>query len=310
VPREERNPYQLCRLAARTPSSHLVPPRAKLNVITMGDITIEKDTFHDRLSSFISHWKSDKRAADGLFNGANSIIVPIGKANESSDNYSKTAAFQLWLLGYEFPATIITLTTDGITFVTTKKKAIYLEPLKGGKVAVDVLVRGKDAEANKALFTKCVDIVKAAGSKVGVIAGEPQAGPFIDEWKPVHEELISAVEEVDITAALSSTALAVKDEKELVCAAPQFVAGANRPSEPSVMRLVLRATFLEPNWSAKSPRLSMTVKRLAMINWLRKWLAWLTTTSSSSRPRFRATSTPAVLIGPSRPSFKAAAVTI
>jgi nucleosome binding factor SPN SPT16 subunit len=181
----------------------------------MGDITIEKDTFHDRLSGFISHWKSDKRAADGLFNGANSIIIPIGKANDATDNYSKTAAFQLWLLGYEFPATIIALTTDGITFVTTKKKAIYLEPLKGGKVAVDVLVRGKDADANKAHFAKCVDVAKAAGSKVGVIAGEPQTGPFVDEWKPVCDELLATVEEVDITAALSFTALAVKDEKEL-----------------------------------------------------------------------------------------------
>jgi nucleosome binding factor SPN SPT16 subunit len=192
----------------------------------MSEITIEKDTFHDRLSSFISHWKSDKRAADGIFNGANSILVPVGKANESSDTYSKTAAFQLWLLGYEFPATIIALTTDGITFVTTKKKAIYLEPLKGGKVAVDVLVRGKDADENKALFTKCADLVKAAGSKVGVISGEPQTGPFIDEWSVVYAELTNDVEEVDITAALSSAALAVKDEKELVCVPPNSLTGS------------------------------------------------------------------------------------
>ena len=218
----------------------------------MGDITIEKDTFHDRLSGFISHWKSDKRAADGLFNGANSIIVPIGKANDATDNYSKTAAFQLWLLGYEFPATIIALTTDGITFVTTKKKAIYLEPLKGGKVAVDVLVRGKDADANKAHFAKCVDVAKAAGSKVGVIAGEPQTGPFVDEWKPVCDELLAPSK---------------RWTSRRRCRLPPWPSSKRRSCDSSATPPVPRATCLEPSSSAKSQRSSTMAERLPTTSW-------------------------------------------
>jgi len=41
-------------------------------------------------------------------------------------------------------------------------------------------------------------------------------GPFADEWQQSYEEIAKDVEEVDITNALSTAAMAVKDEKELV----------------------------------------------------------------------------------------------
>jgi len=41
-------------------------------------------------------------------------------------------------------------------------------------------------------------------------------GPFADEWTSKYETVAKEVEEVDISAGLSTAALAVKDEKELV----------------------------------------------------------------------------------------------
>jgi hypothetical protein len=41
--------------------------------------------------------------------------------------------------------------------------AKHLEPLKGGKIALEVLVRGKDAEQNEALFRKIADKITGAG---------------------------------------------------------------------------------------------------------------------------------------------------
>jgi nucleosome binding factor SPN SPT16 subunit len=38
-----------------------------------------------------------------------------------------------------------------------------LEPLKGGKIPLEVLVRGKDAEQNEKLFTKIADVIKSSG---------------------------------------------------------------------------------------------------------------------------------------------------
>ena len=61
----------------------------------MGDeITIDKVVFHDRLSSFINQWKNDRRAGDALFNGADSIVLLVGKASEAN-TYNKTTAFQV-----------------------------------------------------------------------------------------------------------------------------------------------------------------------------------------------------------------------
>ena len=43
-------------------------------------------------------------------------------------------------------------------------KAKHLEPLKGGKVPVEILVRNpKDAEQNNRHFEKCLDLIKGAG---------------------------------------------------------------------------------------------------------------------------------------------------
>ncbi|KAK3078272.1 hypothetical protein LTS18_007994, partial [Coniosporium uncinatum] len=129
----------------------------------------------------------------------------------------KTVALHMWLLGYEFPTTLFVLTQDGLTVVTTKKKAALLLPLKGGKVPIEVMVRSKEAEQNAKQFEKCAEIIKNAGKKVGVFAKEKElsVGNVIEEWRKVMGDMSKDVEEVDITPALSVAGLAVKDEKEL-----------------------------------------------------------------------------------------------
>ena len=52
--------------------------------------------------------------------------------------------------------------------------------------------------------------------KLGVLLKDTSSGPFIDEWKKVYTEISDKIEEVDIAPAISSAALAVKDENELV----------------------------------------------------------------------------------------------
>lgn len=91
-----------------------------------------------------------------------------------------------------------------------------MEPLKGGKVPLHILVRGKDAEFNNKLFLQINDAIKTAGKKIGVLTRDNSNGPFIDEWKKAYSEISGDVEEVDIASALSAAALAVKDQNELV----------------------------------------------------------------------------------------------
>ena len=41
--------------------------------------------------------------------------------------------------------------------------AKHIEPLKGGKVPLEILVRGKDTEQNAKHFEKCLSVIKGAG---------------------------------------------------------------------------------------------------------------------------------------------------
>lgn len=58
------------------------------------EVTIDKNTFHTRLSSLISQWKADKRSADQQFGGAGSLLVVMGKSEEET-GFSKVSAIQV-----------------------------------------------------------------------------------------------------------------------------------------------------------------------------------------------------------------------
>ncbi|EGS18632.1 uncharacterized protein CTHT_0052370 [Thermochaetoides thermophila DSM 1495] len=180
----------------------------------MADIKIDSKLFQERISHFISAWKADKRSGDALFGGVSSIVILMGKVDEEPEFY-KNNAMHFWLLGYEFPTTLMLFTLDTLYIITTQKKAKYLDQIKGGRFPVEVLVRGKDNAENEKTFIKIADMIKAAGNKVGVLTKDTSKGPFIDEWKKIFAERCKGVEEVDIALALSAGAFSIKDETEL-----------------------------------------------------------------------------------------------
>ncbi|CAI4215130.1 unnamed protein product [Parascedosporium putredinis] len=180
----------------------------------MAEIKIDSQLFQERISHFVSSWKNDARSKDGLFNGASSILILMGKAEDSQD-FHKNNAMHFWLLGYEFPATLMLFTMDCLYIVTTAKKAKHLEQLKGGRFPIEILVRGKDAAENEKSFVKIADTIKAAGNKIGTLAKDTSRGPFIEEWKKTFADQCKDVTEVDISQTLSVAAFSVKDETEL-----------------------------------------------------------------------------------------------
>lgn len=54
-------------------------------------IVINADAFFDRLTHLYNSWKSDKRAGDGVFGGADSIVVLAGKAEQESSTQKHNA---------------------------------------------------------------------------------------------------------------------------------------------------------------------------------------------------------------------------
>ncbi|KAJ5738245.1 FACT complex subunit s.t1.c16 [Penicillium malachiteum] len=178
-------------------------------------IAIDKNNFFNHLSTLHATWKADKRSGNTLFGGAGSMVILMGKTRTEETTFQKNNAVHFWLLGYEFPATLLVLTTEAIYVVTTAKKAELLEPLKGGKIPLELLVTSKDPESKTKAFEKCIEVIKGAGKKVGTLPKDTTTGPFADDWKRAFGEISKDVEEVDITPALSA-ALSIKDPEELV----------------------------------------------------------------------------------------------
>ncbi|KAK3186969.1 FACT complex subunit spt16 [Lecanicillium sp. MT-2017a] len=180
----------------------------------MADIKIDSKLFQERINAFVTSWKNDLRSKDGLFGGASSMVVMMGKV-EDIPEFHKNNAIHFWLLGYEFPTTLMLFTLDTLYILTTPKKAKHLEQLKGGRFPIEVLSRGKDADENNKLWTTVTDKIKEAGNKVGTIARDTSKGPFVEEWKKIFGENCKDVEEIDVSNALSTFAFSVKDESEL-----------------------------------------------------------------------------------------------
>ncbi|KAJ9141688.1 FACT complex subunit SPT16 [Pleurostoma richardsiae] len=180
----------------------------------MAEIKIDSKLFQERIGHFVSAWKADKRSGDEVFGGVSSIVIMMGKVEEGQE-FHKNNAMHFWLLGYEFPTTMMLFTLDTLYILTTAKKAKYLDQIKGGRFPVEVFVRGKDAAANEKLYVQIAEKIKAAGNKVGVIAKDTSKGPLVDDWKKVFADKCKDVQESDVTQALSAAAFSVKDETEL-----------------------------------------------------------------------------------------------
>lgn len=108
----------------------------------MADIKIDSKLFQERISHFINAWKADKRSGDALFQGVSSIVVLMGKVDANPEFHKNNAmhvrimtstrlltrvnltSAQFWLLGYEFPTTLMLFTLDTIYILTTQKKGL------------------------------------------------------------------------------------------------------------------------------------------------------------------------------------------
>jgi Xaa-Pro aminopeptidase len=91
------------------------------------EIVIDKTLFFNRLSSFYAAWRADKRSSHPTFGGVGSIVILMGKTDEAN-TFQKNNAMHFWLLGYEFPATLLVFTLEAVYVVTTAKKGKSLRP--------------------------------------------------------------------------------------------------------------------------------------------------------------------------------------
>lgn len=100
---------------------------------------INLENFGKRLKMLYSHWTEHN---DELW-GASEVLA-IGTPPPSEDlRYLKSSALNMWLVGYEFPDTIMVFMKKQIHFLCSQKKASLLEAVKQTSkdvVGVDVVM--------------------------------------------------------------------------------------------------------------------------------------------------------------------------
>ncbi|KAI8027097.1 FACT complex subunit SPT16 [Camellia lanceoleosa] len=181
--------------------------------------SINLENFGKRLKMLYSHWNEYNNDLWGA-----SEVLAIATPPPSEDlRYLKSSALNVWLLGYEFPDTIMVFMKKQIHFLCSQKKASLLEVVK--KTAKEVVdaevvmhVKAKNDDGT-ALMDSIFRAVRAQSKLddhdipvVGYIAREIPEGNLLEMWA---EKLRNANFQLsDITNGFSDL-FAVKDSVEI-----------------------------------------------------------------------------------------------
>ncbi|KAF3327038.1 FACT complex subunit SPT16-like protein [Carex littledalei] len=179
---------------------------------------INTDSYTKHLKSFYESWRAHN---SDLWASADAISISTPPSSEDL-RYLKSSAMNIWLLGYEFPETIMVFTPHQVHFLCSPKKASLLETLKKptkDAISAEVIfhIKSKNDDGT-GLMDEILTAVKSdSGSAkpvIGHIAKEAPEGKLLETWS--GKLTGSAYQLVDVTAGLSEI-LSVKDSAELTC---------------------------------------------------------------------------------------------
>ncbi|XP_022872909.1 LOW QUALITY PROTEIN: FACT complex subunit SPT16-like [Olea europaea var. sylvestris] len=183
--------------------------------------TIDLTTFSQRLQALYTHWRQHK---DELWGSADALAIATPPPSEDL-RYLKSSALNIWLLGYEFPETIMVFGDKHIHFLCSQKKATLLEVVKRSAkeaVGADVVMHIKSKSDDGSILMDAVfhalrSQLKPDGSSapiVGHIAREAPEGKLLEMWDDKVKN--SGLQLSDMTNGLSDL-FSVKDKNEITC---------------------------------------------------------------------------------------------
>ncbi|KAM7478528.1 hypothetical protein LguiA_026741 [Lonicera macranthoides] len=184
-----------------------------------GGYTINLDNFGKRLKMMYSHWNEYN---DDLW-GASEVLAVATPPPSEDLRYLKSSALNIWLLGYEFPETIMVFMKKQIHFLCSLKKASLLEVVKktarevvGVDVVMHVKAKNDDGSALMDSIFRAVNSQSSLNGHntpvVGHIAREAPEGKLLEKW---DEKLKGEnFQLADITNGFSDL-FAVKDINEI-----------------------------------------------------------------------------------------------
>lgn len=177
-----------------------------------GGVAIDFEAFQSRLTKL-------GRQFSQFENSPNCLLFILGSTNEENP-YQKTTILHNWLLGYEFPATLIAIFKEKTIIITSGAKAKHLLPalskFDDSEYKLEIWQRNnKDADHNRKLFSDLLEYVASQGSTVGMPLKDSYQGKFMVEWEPIWKDAVEKnnLKAVDCSVGLSST-WKEKDAKE------------------------------------------------------------------------------------------------
>lgn len=194
------------------------PANGKASVAS-NPYTINLENFSRRLKMLYSHWNDFKSE---LWGASDAITIATPSTSEDL-RYLKSSALNIWLVGYEFPETIMVFMKKQIHVLCSQKKASLLDVVKKSAkdaVGVEVVLHVKPkSDDGTGLMDSIFHAVNAQSKSnghdtpvVGHIAREAPEGKLLETWA---EKLKNAnFELTDVTNGFSDL-FAVKDNTEL-----------------------------------------------------------------------------------------------
>ena len=175
--------------------------------------TIDLNSFSKRLNKLYSHWNEHK---SDLWGSVDVIAIATPPASEDL-RYLKSSALSTWLLGYEFPETIMVFMKKQLHFLCSQKKASLLGVLKTSAkeaVGVDVVihVKAKTDDGSTQMDAIFHAIQAQSIPTIGYLAKEAPEGKLLDTWSEKLKN--SSIGLSDMTNWLSDL-FSIKDSIEL-----------------------------------------------------------------------------------------------
>ncbi|KHJ95261.1 hydrolase, alpha/beta domain protein [Oesophagostomum dentatum] len=172
-------------------------------------------SFNDVVETIVNGQEitSQSEGSYGLAN-VEGLMVMVGQ-DEGAAQYSKSKAFQIWLLNTELLDTLMLFTKKGIYVLASNRKADYFNSVKSdefvGVVPPVTPIHRDKSDKDTANFAKLLGYIKNdANNKVGYFSKDVFDSDFCNDWQKASAD----VERVDVSAAFVHV-FAVKDEPEI-----------------------------------------------------------------------------------------------
>lgn len=180
---------------------------------------INLDNFSKRLKMLYSHWNQYN---SDVWGDCSAIAIATPPVSEDL-RYLKSSALNIWLVGYEFPETIMVFLKKQIHLLCSQKKASLLDVVKksakeavGVEVVMHVKAKNDDGTGLMDKIVSAInDHLKSSGRDapvVGHISREAPEGKLLETW---NEKLKKANFEFFDVANAFADIFAVKDDTEL-----------------------------------------------------------------------------------------------